>query len=358
MPSKFDRRTLITALPATALIGCGGHAQEPPLSAPVPPLKMIAPFAMGTCVSTGNFEDPPLVDLITSNFSQVTPEWEMKMEAILKDDGGFDFTRPDAIADFTGQHGLRLHAHTLIWYAQRPVAFERIDGDRVAFAAAYRSYITAVAGRYSGRAVSWDVVNEPVNDDDSGGYRDCLWRKNLGMDYIPAAFHLAREADPRAMLFLNDYNLESNPKKRAAFLRLAEQLLKAGAPLQGLGTQTHIDVDLKPGMVTAAVRDLAALGLPIHMSEVDISTRFGRVDLRRGESLSQRQGRLAHEVAEAFMALPSQQRFAITLWGVRDSDSWLQRPPNPKGVDLPLLFDGQGRPKRAAAAFAAALGGR
>ena len=73
---------------------------------------------------------------------------------------------------------------------------------------------------------------------------------------------------------------------------------------------------------------------------------------------SSRQARLVHETVEAFMALPPQQRFAITLWGLRDADSWLQRPPNPPGVDLPLLFDDQGRPKPAAAAFVSALGGR
>jgi endo-1,4-beta-xylanase len=318
---------------------------------------MVAPFPVGTCVMTGTEGEPALTDLIAANFSQVTPEWEMKMEAILRDDGGFDFGRADAVADFAASHSLRLHAHTLVWYAQKPVAFERIDGNRAAFENAYRNYIAAVAGRYRGRAMSWDVVNEAVNDD-GGGYRDCLWSRNLGMGYIPEAFHLARAADEQAILFLNDYNLESNPRKRAGFLRLAESLLKAGAPLQGLGTQTHIDINLAPGLVTAAMRDLASLGLPIHISELDISTRVGRFDMAGDADKSRRQARLVHEVAEAFMALPPQQRFAITLWGVRDKDSWLQKPPNPPGVDRPLLFDDEGRPKPVAAAFVAALGGR
>ena len=357
MPS-LDRRALLLALPAAAMAGCNGQAQEP-LAAGVPPLKMVAPFPIGTCVATGAAEDAPLSALIRANFSQVTPEWEMKMEAILKDDGAFDFTRPDAIADFAQQNGLRLHAHTLAWYAQKPVAFERIDGNRPAFDRAYRNYIAAVAGRYRGRAVSWDVVNEAVNDDDSGGYRQCLWSRNLGMDYIPAAFHLARAADDQAILFLNDYNLESNPKKRAGFLRLAESLLKAGAPLQGLGTQTHLEIELAPGMVTTAMRDLASLGLPIHVSEMDVSTRlYRRVDLSTAADRSRRQAALVHEVVDSFMALPPRQRFAITLWGARDKDSWLQRSPNPVGVDRPLLFDDQGRPKPAAAAFVAALTGR
>jgi endo-1,4-beta-xylanase len=357
MNASPSRRAVIAALPgAIALSSCKGHAQAPMPSVQIPPLKMVAPFPVGTCFMSGGAGDVALVELIDANFSQITPEWEMKMEAILKDDGGFDFSRSDAIADFAAQHSLRLHAHTLVWYAQKPAAFERIDGNRPAFKNAYRNYIAAVAGRYRGRVVSWDVVNEAVNNDDSGAYRDCLWRRNLGMDYIPQAFHLARAADDQAVLFLNDYNLESNPIKRGGFLRLAESLLKAGVPLGGLGTQTHIDINLAPGMVTAAMRGLASLGLPIHVSELDVSTRFGRVDRTADRSL--RQARLVHETVAAFMALPARQRFAITLWGVRDRDSWLQRPPNPPGVDRPLLFDDQGRPKQAAAAFVAAVSGR
>jgi endo-1,4-beta-xylanase len=359
MFSLPTRRTLIAALPSAAVLSaCKGDAQEPARPISIPPLKMVAPFPVGTCVMTGAANDPALLDLITTNFSQVTPEWEMKMEAILKDDGGFDFSRADAIADFAANHSLRLHAHALVWYAQNPVAFARIDGNRPAFQNAYHNYIAAVAGRYRGRVVSWDVVNEAVNDGDSGSYRECLWSRNLGMDYMPEAFHLARAADDQAILFLNDYNLESNPRKRAGFLRLAESLLKAGAPLQGLGTQTHIDIDLASGMVTTAMRDLASLGLPIHVSELDVSTRTGRFGIAGGGDKLLRQARLVHEVVDAFMALPPQQRFAITLWGVRDRDSWLRRPPNPPGVDQPLLFDDQGRPKPAAAAFVAALSGR
>jgi endo-1,4-beta-xylanase len=359
-PLRPHRRSLLAALPAGVLAsGCKGHAQEPPLApVSIPPLKMVAPFPVGVCVSTGNFEDPTLLPLILQNFSQFTAEWQMKMETILKDDGGFAFAEPDRIVDFAAENGVRMHAHTLIWYAQKPAAFERIDGNKPAFQNAYRNYIAAVAGRYRGRVVSWDVVNEPVADE-GGVLRECLWSKNLGqLGYMIDAYHLAREADDRALLFLNDYWLEKRPEKRRAFLHLAEQLLKSGAPLQGLGSQTHLDIGLEPGSVKAAIQDIASLGLPIHLSELDVSTRFTRFDVEGDAQKATRQARLVHETVEAFMALPERQRFAITNWGVRDSDSWMQRPPNPPGVNKPLLFDAEGRPKPAAAAFITAATGR
>ncbi len=361
MPTQ-SRRHLLTAAPALLLAGCKGPAQaQPPVS--TPPLKQVAPFPLGVAAMTGQFDDPQFVDILSRNFSQLTPEWEMKMEAILKDDGGFDFTRPDAIAAFAAGHGLRLHGHTLIWYAQNPPAFEHISGSGQPFADAYRNYILAVAGRYHGHVVGWDVVNEAINENGEGE-RDCLWSRNLGPDYAALAFRHAREAEPDAPLFLNDYFLDTMPNKRRSFLRMAERILKSGAPLTGLATQTHVSIHMPPGAIKAAIRDLAGFGLPIHLSELDVSTRNeegikGALDMTPLPERLARQARVVHEAADAFAALPAHQRYAFTIWGVRDKDSWLRRPPNAgDGTDKPLLFDDDGRPKPAARALVDAIAGR
>ncbi len=352
---QLSRRLLLGS--ALALTACKGRAQAPAMpSGPLPPLRQAAPFSVGAAINVGALDDPAYTGLLLAEFDQVTADWQMKMEVILNPDGGFDFTQPDAVAGFAARHGLRLHGHNLIWYTYRPPAFERLAGDRAAFAAAYRNYILAVAGRYRGQAVGWDVVNEPVAEDGIG-YRDCLWRQVLGMEYVARALHDAREAAPDAVLFVNDYNLESNPNKLAGFMRLAEQLLSAGAPLGGLGTQAHLTVDTQPGQVRACIRTLATLGLPIHVSELDVSTRGRRLDFSDPASRLDKQARLVGETAEAFAALPERQRYALTTWGVRDQDSWLRRAPNAgDGSDRPLLFDDAGAPKPAAWAFVAAVG--
>ena len=73
-----------------------------------------------------------------------------------------------------------------------------------------------------------------------------------------AAFEAARAADPDAVLFTNDYHLESKPAKLASYMRLIEQLLSAGVPLGGIGCQTHLDADLPAGarLVVAGVHTL------------------------------------------------------------------------------------------------------
>lgn len=350
-PARPSRRAVVAS--SLALAACRGQAQTPPAALTLPPLKAVAPFPVGAAISVGGLEDPSYRALLLANFSQVTADWEMKMEQILQTDGTFSFAKADLIADFARQHGLRLHGHNLIWYIYSPEAFQRVAGERGAFERAYANYILAVAGRYRGQAVGWDVVNEPVAED-GNGYRDCLWRQALGMDYVAVALKYARQADPEAVLFLNEYNLESNPKKRATFLRLVEDLLKQGAPLGGLGTQTHLEADLAPGAITAAIRDLAATGLKIHISEFDVTLQNHPL-MGRAAKL-EAQARLAGEAAEALAALPAAQRYGFTTWGVRDQDSWLRHAPNAgDGSDAPLLFDDAGRPKAAAAAFEQAL---
>jgi endo-1,4-beta-xylanase len=221
--------------------------------------------------------------------------------------------------------------------------------DKKRFADAYRTYILGVAGRYRGQLTSWDVVNEPFADD--GTLRDCLWRRVLGDDYVRLAFEHAREADAATPLFLNDYDLETKPAKRAAFLKLAEALLKAGVPLGGLGTQTHVNADLEPGHIRATVADLASLGLKVHVSEFDVS--LNRASGFDRAALEKKQAVLASEVSDAMASLPEAQRHGVTIWAARDKDSWLRRGAENKGLipDAPVLFDDGGRAKAMARAF-------
>jgi endo-1,4-beta-xylanase len=354
-PSTILARRAVLAAPLALLAGCRAGGPAEARSADPPPFKSVAPFPIGTCAMSDQLADPQFARLLHANFNQITPEWEMKMEAILQQDGSLDFTLADAIAQVAADGAMGLHATTLVWHEQKAPAFEALDGQKARFGAAYRDYILAVAGRYRGKARGWDVVNEPVRND-AAGYYDSVFSRNLGPGHIEDAFFLAREADPQAVLFLNDYNLEYMPQKRLLFLKLAERLLKAGAPLGGLGSQTHLVASSRTGQVTAALKDLASLGLAIHVSELDVSTKDGTyLGMDQRERL-ERQALLVAETVEAFNALPAAQRYALTVWGVRDKDAWKSRPPN-DGTDKPLLFDDAGQPKPAARAFAAALQG-
>ena len=348
---------------AAAAEPSGGVGLDAPTAAPhrpgepAPALRALAPFPIGTEVTTEHLDDPDLPALAARQFSQITPGYQLKMEVVLKDDGRLDFGPADRIAAWAAANRQRLHAHCLVWYLQDPPWFRGLEGDPRAFAAAYDRYITDVAGHYRGQAVGWDCVNEPVSEDGSD-LRACRWASVLGReDYILRAFEVARAADPGAVLFLNEYGLERLPGKRLTFLRLVERLLKRGAPIGGLGDQSHLDIDVPDGVSRAAMRDLASFGLPIHSSELDCSIRPRRLDLRGDPERLRLQARRYREVLDAFLELPPRQRYAFTIWGVRDRDSWLNLPNEHAGSDRPLPFDDAGRPKPAFWALADALRG-
>jgi endo-1,4-beta-xylanase len=331
-----------------------------PRQGPTPALRALSDLPVGVCFSPEFAAEASYRDLVAWQFSQLTPEWAFQMPAMLKPDGRYDWSHADEVTAFARAHGQRIHGTSLIWHALDDVPnFKALDGQRAAFAAAYRRYILTVAGRFRGAVRSWDAVNEPVAETGEG-LRDSLWSRNLGPeDCILMAFEAAAEADPGAILFLNDYNLELRPNKRATFMRLVDRLRARGCPIGGIGSQTHLGLMARPGMVTTAIADLATLGLPIHISEFDVKFgTAGATDLTPAQKRAI-QADLAAETLAAFTALPRAQQYAFTTWGARDRDSNLNRPNfGGDGSDMPLLFDNAGAPKPAFWAVADRLAAR
>jgi endo-1,4-beta-xylanase len=350
-----NRRAVLAA--PIALTACErfAHARTPdgPLA---PPLKDLADFPFGATGMTGQLADPVWVAAMRRHVDQCTPEWELKPERILQPGFAYDFSASDRMVDWGHEQGLRVFGHCLVWYSQGLDQFtDALPNAR--FAAQFDRYVSTVAGRSRGRMVGWDVVNEAVAED-GDGLRDCVYARKLGPEaYIVRAFEQARAADPDAVLFLNDYNLENNPRKGATFLRLVERLLALGAPVGGIGTQSHLDIEIPAGQIRDFFRDAASLGLPIHVSELDFSMRSDSpLDARSLRQKRAQQVARVGELAEAFMALPARQRFAFTTWGLRDIDSWLLREEG-KGWkdDSPLLLDADARPNPAFQAVAEAF---
>ena len=359
-PPRLNRRALLAA--PIALAACDRFAAIQPAAGPLaPPLKSLAPFPVGATGMTGQLNQPDWVEQILRHCSQLTPEWEQKMERTLGPGFAYDFEPSDRMVAFARDNGLRVHGHTVIWYSQGSDVFND-DLPRARFAAEYDRYISTFVGRYRGRMDGWDVVNEPVAED-GDGLRDCHWSRALGMDgYMVRAFEQAHAADPDAVLFLNEYNLENIPAKGTTFLRLVERLLRLGAPIGGIGAQSHLNIEIPAGQIRDFFRDAASLGLPIHVSELDFPMQRdgGRgPDLRSTAERRAQQVARVGELAEAFMALPERQRYAFTTWGLRDSDSWLVRAEGKNRPDeSALLLDAGGRPNPAYQAVVDAFTGR
>lgn len=214
----MPRRTLIRGLPLLALcLGAMGHG-VPILDAQPATLRETYrdAFLVGVALNAAQAAGRPAkaAETAARHFSSLTPENALKWDALQPRPGDFRFEAGDALAEFAERHGMAFIGQTLVWHSQTPDWVFRDEGGREAtreeLLARMKDHIEAAMGRYRGRVLGWDVVNEALSDDDEGSgiLRDSPWRRIIGDDYLDHAFRFAREADPGAELYYNDNNLE------------------------------------------------------------------------------------------------------------------------------------------------------
>ena len=130
------------------------------------------------------------------------------------------------------------------------------------------AHIATEAGRYKGAIYAWDVVNEPFADD--GQWRKSVWFEAMGPDYVAIALRAARAADPTAKLYVNDYNVETDGPKMRALFDLVAKLKREGAPIDGVGLQSHFTLASAPADLQQVMERFASLGVDVAVTELDI----------------------------------------------------------------------------------------
>jgi endo-1,4-beta-xylanase len=287
--------------------------------------------------SSGLAADATYAGAAARHFSYVTAEWEMKWDPIQRTQGVFDFSGADRIVAFAEARAMRVKGHALIWHGATPAWVGTLSPPELRIA--FEDYIRTVAGRYRGRLWAWDVVNEAI-DDSQSGLRSTVFSRGLGQDYVAEAFRLARQADPGAQLIYNDYGGEGLNRKSNDVYALVRDLRQGGL-VDGVGLQMHISASSFPAVadIRANIQRLADLGLRVNLSEMDV-----RVAGVTGDALAklERQRQVYRDVVAACVAVPRCE--AVTFWGFTDAHSWID---SFFGPDDPLLFDEQYRAKPA-----------
>jgi endo-1,4-beta-xylanase len=209
--------------------------------------------------------------------------------------------------------------------------------------AALQNWITAMVSRNAGKIKAWDVVNEAFED--NGSLRSgtstgdiFYWAPVLGRAYIANAFRYANTADPAALLFLNDYNLELNTQKLDSFISMANELKTQLVPIHGLATQMHISINTSNTAIDNMFSKMAATGLKIHVSELDVRINPNNASsFVATDDLLNQQAQKYKYVAESYNRnVPAAQRYGITVWNLTDADSWIVT--SLGRTDYPTLF--------------------
>lgn len=307
-------------------------------------LTLAAPAAaherlhFGTAVDTDVLaSDGKYRKVLTREFNSVTAENAMKWESVEPERGELDFSAADGLVRFARRHRQSVYGHTLVWHNQLPAWLTESSFSDAELGAILRRHVKQEAGHFRGRVRAWDVVNEPFNED--GTWRDTLWYRALGPDYVAKALRWAHRADPRARLFLNDYNLEALGPKSDAMYALVADLKRRGVPIDGVGFQGHLSLEYPfPEGLEQNLRRFAALGVDVAFTEVDV-----RMPLPVTRDKLELQADYYAETMRACRAVRRCRTY--TVWGFTDAHSWV--PGWFPGEGAATLFDESYRPKPA-----------
>jgi endo-1,4-beta-xylanase len=307
-----------------------------------PPLRALAEkrdLQIGAAVEPSLLQDPEYARVLAREFNLVVAENVMKWGALQTSRGQFNFAPADLLVDFAQKHRMAVRGHNLLWHQQLP-RWMYGSFSTAEMATILREHIQTVMGRYRGRIAYWDVVNEAVGDDTK--LRPTPFE--ILPDYLEKAFRFAREADPQAKLFYNDYGAEGWGPKSDAIYALLKGLKEKGVPLDGVGFQAHLDLNFSPAAVRMAenLERFAKLGLEIHITEMDVRLSGSAP---KAERLA-KQADLYQEVLQICLRQPKCKAF--TLWGFTDAYSW-------RAASEPLIFDADYQPKPAYFASQGAL---
>jgi endo-1,4-beta-xylanase len=266
--------------------------------------------------------DTAAVGIITKQFNQISPENLLKFQPVHPAADRYAFEAQDRYVQFGVDRKMQVIGHTLVWHQQTPAwVFQGADGtpaDRETLLARMRDHIHTVVGRYKGKIHGWDVVNEAI-DDAQPGLRSTVFSRGLGPGYVAEAFRLARQADPDAQLVYNDYGGEGLNRKSNDVYELVRELKQRGL-VDGVGLQMHVSATSLPPVadIAANIRRLAALGLQVNISEMDVRVRDVPGD---AAAKLARQRQVYRDVVAACVAEPRCE--AVTFWGFTDAHSWI-----------------------------------
>jgi endo-1,4-beta-xylanase len=315
-------------------------------------LRQDAEFAnvlVGTAVRPGQLAETAYAATLAREFNMVEPEDAMKWWALRPDPNHYDFRQGDEVVRFAHAHQMKIRGHCLVWGRNNPDWLTQGRFTKTQLSRILREHIFRVMKHYEGQVFAWDVINEAL--DENGNPRDSLWYNQPGIGlsekrtaYIGQVFRWAHQADPHALLFYNEAEGEGLNRKSDAIYAMVKDFKRRGIPIDGVGLQMHVPaLNADIAGITANIARLTALGLQVHITELDVSLPVDSNGISRPEDL-ENQASVYRGIVRACLNNPG--CTAIQTWGFTDKYSWIgSHSRGLRGQALP--FDRTYQPKSA-----------
>lgn len=337
-------------------------------------------FKLGAGVTVSKYlSNSDYYELYKDNFDELTAGNAMKHSSCVKDGGVMDFSQVKSFVAKAKQAKQTIYGHTLVWHSQQRVSYlnsliapikdsTHADADENGYRPmttqemkdtltyALKAWIKGSMKATGGYVTSWDLVNEAISGGgDINGYyvlqsmeqskdkNHFFWQDYLGsIDFVRIAEKSAREefkaagGDPeKLLLFINDYNLESdwdkNKKVKSLIYWINQWESDGKCKIDGIGTQMHVSYHAKESTqkskenaIVEMYRLLAASGKLIKITELDM----GYVDAE-GNSVKtpdMKYNQLVEMadfykfiISKYFEIIPAEQCYGISQWCLTDS---------------------------------------
>jgi endo-1,4-beta-xylanase len=335
---------VVVGVAAVVWVARGGGDATP---LPGTPLRVLAKqrgMELGTAVRDDVLRrNRAYRQLVAAQFSTVTPENEMKWDFVEPSRGEYDFGPADDIVKRAREAKQKVRGHTLVWHFQLPGWVRKLGPANLRQAT--REHIRTVVAHFKNDVGVWDVVNEPISD--GGGLRPSVFARRLGPGFIEDAFRTARVADRDAKLYLNEIGAEGiNPKSNRLY-EVVRDLKARGVPIDGVGFQTHTNLQGLPADFVVNMQRFRALGLDVAITEADVALKMppSPADLQAQADI----------YAQIVRACATVKCASLTFWGYTDGRSWISE--TQAGMGAATLLDDALRPKPAFYAVQRALAG-
>ncbi|PIA51227.1 hypothetical protein AQUCO_01100218v1, partial [Aquilegia coerulea] len=245
------------------------NAQGEPLSGAIISVKQNKPsFPLGSSINKFILDNPAYQKWFTSRFTVTTFTNEMKWYSTEKSSGNENYSVPDAMLKFAKQHGISVRGHNILWDSKplQPLWVQALPKDQLR--AAIEKRINSVVSRYANQLIAWDVVNENMHYS--------FFEDRFGKNFSALVFQKAHKLDSKATLFLNEYNTleykgdgKANPSMYLQKLRKIQSLQEKSAQI-GIGVESRFGLEINIPYMRSALDTLAAAGLPIWLTELNI----------------------------------------------------------------------------------------
>lgn len=313
----------------------------PPPPPPPPPYEHSGPpMATGKDKFLGSAWSPGEASVqFDRYFNKLTLENAGKWGSIEPTRDNYNWAQAEEAYALAKQNGWPFHWHVLVWGNQQPAWLESLPPEEQL--EEIKELWALIAEKFPDIDYM-EVVNEPLHDPPfgatNGNYGDALGGRAADSEYgqwtwIVNAFKLARQYFPKARLMLNDYSITNDGNATTRYLEIIT-LLQSMKLIDIIGDQAHGFSTTEPAPMPnhrANLDRLAATGLPIHITELDIPGLDDEVQLANYK-----------RIFPVFWEHPAVQ--GITLWGYhqdthwrRTSGDWLMWGNQSEGAQRPAL---------------------